>query len=340
MHERHTSEWVSLGHPDKTADYISSYLLDRYLEKDPDTRFAVEVMIKGNHVTLGGEVKSDAGFSDGELQEFVRQAVCDIGYTREYQDKWGKRNTICGDEIEVRTLIGRQSSDIGQGVANSGWGDQGIFFGMAVDNPASDFMPRDYFLARKLGRTLFESGLGGLDIKTQVTVQDGSVACVVVAIPLQDDDWSEILVREMAEGITDCRNIILNGTGRYVAHSSIADCGVTGRKLVVDFYGSGSRIGGGSPWTKDGTKADLTLNLAARALALKAMRETGCHRVFTELSCAIGSPNVDARCVNSRGQEISHRTLALKPADLIREFGLDKPTFARRCREGLFHDIR
>lgn len=69
------------------------------------------------------------------------------------------------------------------------------------------------------------------------------------------------------------------------------------------------------------------------------MRETGCHRVFTELSCAIGSPNVDARCVNSRGQEISRRTLALKPADRIREFGLDKPTFARRCRKGLFHDI-
>lgn len=339
MFNQHTSEWVSLGHPDKTADYISSYLLDRYLEKDPATHFAVEVMVKDSIVTLGGEVTSQADFTDDALTQFVRQAVNEIGYTREYQEKWGKANTICGDEMEVYPLIGRQSSDIGQGVSNSGWGDQGIFFGMAVNSPKSDYLPRDYFLARKLGRTLFDSGLGGLDIKTQVTVDNGGVKQVVIAIPLQKDDWNEVLIREMAEGITNCRNIILNGTGRYVTHSSVADCGITGRKLVVDLYGSGCKIGGGSPWTKDGTKADLTLNLAARKLALEAMRETGCHKVLSELSCSIGSPEVNAVTLNGKGNIINSEVLNLKPADLIAKFGLDKPGFAKRCKEGLFYDI-
>ena len=123
------SEYVSLGHPDKIADYISQYLLDRYIEQDPDTRYAVEVQIKNFKVTLGGEVSSKAQFSDAQIAAYVRQAVNDIGYTREYMMKWGAENTICGDLLEVTTLIRQQSPDIAQGVNNNGWGDQGIFFG-------------------------------------------------------------------------------------------------------------------------------------------------------------------------------------------------------------------
>ena len=92
---RKTSEWVSLGHPDKVADYISCYLLDRYLEKDPNTRFAVEVQIKDNFVTLGGEITCTSNYSSEEIAEFVRTAVKEIGYTAEYQRWWGKENTIC-----------------------------------------------------------------------------------------------------------------------------------------------------------------------------------------------------------------------------------------------------
>lgn len=340
MLNQHTSEWVSTGHPDKTADYVSSYLLDRYLEKDPHTRFAVEVMIKDRMVTLGGEVTSNAEFSSDELASFVRQAVNEIGYTREYQDKWGKENTICGNDLVVQPYISQQSADIDKGVSNAGWGDQGIFFGMAVNAPKSDYMPRDYYLARKLGKALYDSGLGGLDIKTQVTIEDGGVKQVVVAIPLLDDDWNGHLVREMAEAITNCRNIILNGTGRYVTHSSVADCGVTGRKLVADLYGSGCKIGGGSPWTKDGTKADLTLNIAARRLAMDAMRDTGRHKILTELSCSIGSPEVNVVYLDGRGNHICAESMTLKPKELIAAFGLDKPGFATRCREGLFYDIK
>ena len=127
-----TSEWVSLGHPDKTADYISCYLLDRFLEKDENTRFAVEVMLKDSIVTLGGEVTSKAVFTDKEIAQFVRAAVNEVGYTREYQEKWGAENAICGDDLQVAIHIGRQSTGIGQGVGKGGWGDQGIFHGMAA----------------------------------------------------------------------------------------------------------------------------------------------------------------------------------------------------------------
>ena len=334
-----TSEWVSLGHPDKMADYISSYLLDRHLEKDPKTRFAVEVMVKDNIVTLGGEVTSEADFSDEELTRFVRKAVNEIGYTREYQDRWGRENAVCGDEMEVYPLIGRQSPDLGQGVDRDAWGDQGIFHGMALDRPSSGNMPRDHYLARKLGMALFKSGLGGLDIKTLVATEDGNASHVTIAIPLADDEKREA-VRKMAEEITNCRNMTINGTGRYIRHSSLADCGVTGRKLAADLYGGNCRVGGGSPWTKDGSKADLTLNIHARRLALDYMRANRLRGAYTSLSCSIGSPEIEVSYQDGHGHELKTEKLEAKPSELIRKYGLDKPIYTRLCREGLFSGLR
>ena len=322
-----TSEWVSLGHPDKMADYISSYLLDRHLEKDPKTRFAVEVMVKDNIVTLGGEVTSEADFSDEELTRFVRKAVNEIGYTREYQDRWGRENAVCGDEMEVYPLIGRQSPDIGQGVDRDAWGDQGIFHGMALDRPSSGNMPRDHYLARKLGMALFKSGLGGLDIKTLVATEDGNASHVTIAIPLADDEKREA-VRKMAEEITNCRNMTINGTGRYVRHSSLAD------------YGGNCRVGGGSPWTKDGSKADLTLNIHARRLALDYMRANRLRGAYTSLSCSIGSPEIEVSYQDGHGHELKTEKMEAKPSELIRKYGLDKPIYTRLCREGLFSGLR
>ena len=335
-----TSEWVALGHPDKIADYISSYLLDRHLERDARTRYGVEVMIKNNIVTLGGEVTSEASFTDEELSQHVRDAVNAIGYTREYQNMWGKENTICGEELEVYPLIGRQSPDIDQGVRNSGWGDQGIFFGMAVNSPASAFMPRDHFLARKLGQALFKSGLGGLDIKTLVATRDGRATHVTVAIPLLEGNWNDVVVRDIAENVTGCSDVTINGTGRYVTHSSVADCGVTGRKLAVDFYGGNCRIGGGSPWTKDASKADLTLNIHARKLALDFMRKYRKHTVVCAISCSIGSPEIEVAYTDGAGRELHSEKMIAHPADLIARYGLDQPVFAKLCREGLLRGLR
>lgn len=335
-----TSEWVSLGHPDKTADYISCYLLDRHLERDPRTRFAVEVMVKDQIVTLGGEIASEADFGDDEITQFVRNAVSEIGYTRMYQEKWGRGNTVCGDEMEVYPLLGRQSPDIGQGVEKDAWGDQGIFFGMALDRPSSGNMPRDHYLARKLGLALFRSRLGGLDIKTLVATEDGNASHVTVAIPLLDGDWNMEAVRRKAEEITNCRDITINGTGRYVKHSSLADCGVTGRKLAVDLYGGNCRIGGGSPWTKDGSKADLTLNIHARQLALDFMRQNHLRGVHTAVSCSIGSPEIEVSYQDGHGHELKTEKAVAKPSELIKKYGLDRPIFTRLCREGLFNGIR
>ena len=142
------SEFVSLGHPDKIADYISQYLLARYIEHDPQTRYAVEVQIKGYQVTLGGEVSSKHHFSAQEIRDFVRASVNEIGYTREYQQKWGADNTICGDLLDVAIYICQQSNDIAQGL--SGWGDQGIFFGYCEYRPDTCGMPLDHTLAKRL----------------------------------------------------------------------------------------------------------------------------------------------------------------------------------------------
>ena len=120
---RETSEWVSLGHPDKMADYISCFILDRYLERDPLTRYALEVQIKDNFVTLGGEITSQANFTEDELTLFVKIAVAQIGYTKCYQNTWGAENTICDQDLVVTHHIGQQSPDIAQGVDASGWGD-------------------------------------------------------------------------------------------------------------------------------------------------------------------------------------------------------------------------
>lgn len=331
------SEYVSLGHPDKIADYISQYLLDRYIERDPDTRYAVEVQIKNYRVTLGGEVSSRASFSPAFIRELVREAVKDIGYTREYASRWGEDNAISGDLLEVETLINQQSPDIARGL--SGWGDQGIFFGYADPNPQYGYMPKDHSLAKRLCKDLFESGLGGLDIKTQIVTEDGSVRKVIVAIPLLQDSTRKKVRTFVKEHLPGRYDLVINGTGRYVRHSSIADCGTTGRKLAVDFYGGNSRIGGGSPWTKDASKADLTLNLLARKIALSHARQTGVP-CSCAIACCIGQRAVDISVRDCADNILFEGTLDPTPSELRHEFGLDKPIYASMCRWGLFGEYQ
>ena len=331
------SEYVSLGHPDKIADYISQYLLDRYIEQDPDTRYAVEVQIKGFKVTLGGEVSSRHQFSDNEIARYVRDAVNDIGYTREYMDRWGSENTICGDLLDVTVAITQQSPDIAQGL--SGWGDQGIFFGHCAYNAATCGMPYEHSVAKRLCRELFESGIGGLDIKTQVVTDDGKITKVIVAIPLLPETSVKTVKSFVRRRVRGHYKLIINGTGRYVRHSTIADCGTTGRKLAVDFYGGACRIGGGSPWTKDGSKADLTLNLAARKLAVEYAIENRCD-VFVSLACCIGKRAVDFCITDAAGNVLNEGTSDFDPETLRRNYRLDTPIYASMCRWGLFGEFQ
>lgn len=335
------SECVSPGHPDKTADFISEYILDRYLEKDPNTRYAVEVQIKDNFVTLGGEVSSKASFSRDTLCKYVRVAIASLGYTKEYRDRWGSDNTISSDNLVVNSIIGQQSPDIAQGVDNDGWGDQGIFFGMAVygGDPKDEMMPHDFAVARRLNRELYNSDLGGLDIKTQVSMNGDTIKRVICAIPLLTKDAKTNVEEFIRARIPGEYELIVNGTGEYLRHSSIADCGTTGRKLAVDFYGGNCNIGGGSPWTKDGSKADLALNLYARKLAKKAALDFG-TTCYTSLACCIGKEDVDYCIRKADGVIINEGTMRVSQSRLIHELELDKPIYESLCDYGLFGEFQ
>lgn len=337
------SEYVSLGHPDKIADYISEYLLDRFIERDSETKYAVEVQIKDRFVTLGGEVTSNADITNAEIDKFVREAINDIGYTKEYQNKWGKENTICADDVEITNHIGQQSREIAQGVnEHSGYGDQGIFFGMATPNKDTEGMPFDHTIAKRLNKFLFDSGIGGLDIKTEViTSDDNTIKQIIAAVPTLNDNDTNKIKELILNNIRGNYKLILNGTGSYKCHSSIADCGVTGRKLAVDFYGGNEKVGGGSPWTKDPTKADLTLNLYARYLAKQETFKRGIP-IETSIACCIGKDEilVSTHEINCENTIISEQEIKMPPKELIEKFNLNKPIYASMCKWGLFGEYQ
>lgn len=328
-----TAEAVSLGHPDKIADYISSYILDRCLEQDASVRYGVEVMVKNQTVVLGGEISGKISFEF--MEEHVRQAVREIGYDERYAKIWGN-NAIDADKLRVLDLISCQSSEIAQGVAQDGWGDQGVFVGYACQGVGN--IPAELYMARHLCKALYEkarlSDNLGLDIKTQICMDKGKIKTAVVAIPMKQQEELRLFVAEVLG--QEPEKLIINGTGIYTCHSSVADCGVTGRKLACDFYGASCPIGGGSPWTKDASKADLTLNLYARRLAVQNLADN--DEAFVYLASCIGHPELLNAVLTTRKADKSYdKTLSVesRPSILIERLGLNKPVFAKFCREGL-----
>lgn len=329
-----TAEAVSLGHPDKIADYISSYILDRMIEQDQHVKYAVEVMIKNNTVALGGEITGHVKLDN--VRTYMIDALAEIGYTRDYATRWGDC-TINPDQIEIINMIGVQSPDINRGVMRDGWGDQGVFVGYACRGTGQ--INRELYLARKLNRALYglarESDTLGLDIKTQITLDDdGAIDTAIVAIPmLHDTDLTDFVVRTLG---ARPRHIIINGTGRYTYHASIADCGITGRKLACDFYSTACPVGGGSPWTKDASKADVTLNIFARALAIQNLGDN--DECFVYLSSCIGRgdlPSAVVKTITDGVVTTRNINIDARPSVLIPMLGLDAPVFANLCRDGL-----
>lgn len=329
-----TAEAVSLGHPDKTCDYISSYLLDRMIEQDPTVRFAVEVMLKDNTVVLGGEVSGKVKLN--KIENYIIKALAEIGYTREYSKRWGEY-AINPDKLKIVNLIGAQSSEISRGVDQSGWGDQGIFVGYACQGKGA--IAKEQFLAQKLNKALYVEALTsknlGLDIKTQITLNDDdSVDTVIVAVPmLENVNLIDFVLDVIGE---EPSKVIINGTGSYKCHSSVADCGVTGRKLACDFYSGTCPVGGGSPWTKDASKSDVTLNLYARKLALDNLRDN--DECFVYLSSCIGQcdlPSAEVKLVKDGVIRTHALEINQKPSEIIAMLGLNQPIFAQLCRRGL-----
>ena len=328
-----TAESVSIGHPDKIADYISCFILDRMLEQDKDIKYAVEVMIKNNTVVLGGEISGNVNLDN--VDEYVKHAISEIGYDDRYASIWDDM-TINPNNINVINLIGVQSADINRGVRADGWGDQGVFVGYACQGDG--MINRELYLARKLNKALYDKARTsdnlGLDIKTQITLNNDKIETAIVAIPmLQDENLNEFIISVLGEKPD---NIIVNGTGRYTYHGPIADCGITGRKLACDFYSTAAPIGGGCPWTKDATKADLTLNLYARKLACENLGDN--DECFVYLSSCIGRSELPSgliKTVKNRVTEYHNLWCNQKPSTLIRAYGLDTPVYTQLCKKGI-----
>lgn len=328
-----TAEYVSIGHPDKIADYISSYLLDRLIEQDNTLKYAVEVMIKDNTVVLGGEVSGYIKIDD--ISVLVKDALRAIGYDERYASIW-KEKAIDINKIKVIDLIGIQSSEILQGVSQDGWGDQGVFVGYA--SKGEELLPQDLVLARKLNNALYQKAKTsdnlGLDIKTQITLDtDGTILTAIVAIPMiEKEDLTNFIIQTLGQ---TPKELIINGTGAYTYHSSIADCGITGRKLACDFYSTSCAIGGGSPWTKDPSKADLTLNLYARKLAKEYLKDN--DECFVYLSSCIGKAELPSAMVKTVKDGVFILTpieVKLKPSQIIETLDLRRPIFANLCATG------
>ncbi|MGB4336867.1 MAG: methionine adenosyltransferase, partial [Chromatiaceae bacterium] len=269
-----TSESVSEGHPDKVADQISDAILDAILTQDPDpqhARVACETMIKTGAVIVGGEITTNAWV---DLDEVVRKVVCDIGYTSSHVG-------FDGSTCAVMSLIGKQSSDIAQGVNRSapeeqGAGDQGLMFGYAT-NETDVLMPAAITYAHRLVQRQAEMRKTHVlpwlrpDAKSQVTLRYADNQVVgVEAVVLSTQHDPDVDYKHLCEAVME--NIILpiipadwihkgtrfhiNPTGSFVIGGPVGDCGLTGRKIIVDTYGGAARHGGGAFSGKDPSKVD------------------------------------------------------------------------------------
>ena len=351
------SEYVSQGHPDRVCDSIASYILDEYIKHDPKTRFALEVQLKDHVCNLAGEVTSTWNPQKDEIEVLARQAIRRIGYTAQYAEKWPKLATLNADLVTVYNYIGQQSPNIAQGVDREGWGDQGCFMGMATTNDRKadyGYMPRDRYFSHEIGKRLYYAALNntapiGLDIKVLVSVTQGlNVEQVVVAAPMMPENEAvakqfiaDVVYEVLSAHSHTCDELLINGTGSYVIHSSVGDAGVVGRKLAVDFYGLNCPIGGGTTWGKDATKADVTLNIAARYFALKELIENPDKgTVYCKISCCIGQSKCLVAFFDKYNMVYKQEARIIVPSEIIHKFGLDGSVsddmFFSLCQNGLF----
>ena len=299
-----TSESVSEGHPDKIADQISDAIVDGYLSGDPLSRVACETLVKNNTVILAGEITSSARF---DLDQTVRQVIRDIGYTPECG--------FDGDSCEILKFVSEQSADISIGVTEGegkfkeqGAGDQGLMFGFAC-NETPELMPLPIALSHRLMRELAGVRHGRKvtflrpDAKSQVSVRyvNGRPESIdTVVISTQHDEsvelptLEEFVIEEVVKKVIPAQFLrpntryFINPTGRFVIGGPVGDCGVTGRKIIVDTYGGYSRHGGGAFSGKDPSKVDRSAAYAARHIAKNVVASGVAERCEVQVAYAIG----------------------------------------------------
>jgi len=358
-----TSESVSEGHPDKVADQISDAMLDAILRMDPNperARVACETMVKTGAVIVGGEITTDAWI---DLDELVRSVVCDIGYT---SSNVGFDGSTCA----VISLIGKQSSDIAMGVDRSapeeqGAGDQGLMFGYAT-NETDVLMPAPITYAHRLVQRQSEMRKSGVlpwlrpDAKSQVTLRyvDGKVVAVdaVVLSTQHDPDVDYKHLREAVmeniiipvlpeEWIHGDTKFHINPTGSFVIGGPVGDCGLTGRKIIVDTYGGAARHGGGAFSGKDPSKVDRSAAYAGRYVAKNIVAAGLAERCEIQVSYAIGVAEPTSITIETFGTaKIPEDRIAvlvrehfdLRPYSIIRMLDLVRPIYRKTAAYGHF----
>lgn len=357
-----TSESVTEGHPDKIADQISDAVLDAMLAQDPKSRVACETLITTGLVVVAGEVTTNANVN---INEVVRQTIRDIGY--DHSDKGFDANT-CG----VTVALGKQSVDIAQGVnegegtyLDQGAGDQGLMFGYAV-NETTSLMPLTIDLSHRLAHKLTEVRKNGkvpllrADGKTQVTAQyeNGKVKrldAIVVSTQhaeemtlkqVQESVMEEVIKKTVPQEFIDKNTkFFINPTGRFVIGGPMGDCGLTGRKIIVDTYGGHGAHGGGAFSGKDPSKVDRSAAYAARQIAKHIVAAGLAERALVQVAYAIGVARPMSLNVNTFGtskvdeaklEKAVNEIFDMRPKALIERLNLLRPIYSETAAYGHF----
>ena len=357
-----TSESVSEGHPDKMCDQISDGILDALLEQDPHSRVACETLVKTGMVVVAGEITTNAQIS---YMDVARRVVRDIGFT---DSSLG----FDADTCAVLTALSAQSPDIDQGVSEGqglfkeqGAGDQGMMFGFACDE-TKEYMPFPIYTAHRLVQEMATIRKQGQlpflrpDSKSQVTVEyrDGKpVRADTVLISTQHDPDAaydsirEAVVEEVVKRVIPPEfldgetKFLVNPTGRFVNGGPYADCGLTGRKIIVDTYGGYGRHGGGAFSGKDPSKVDRSAAYMARYIAKNLVAADLAKRCEVQIAYAIGVAEPVGVYVDTFGTgalpderlgEVVRGEFDLRPAAIIDTFDLKRPIYLRTAAYGHF----
>jgi len=360
-----SSESVGEGHPDKVADLISDSVLDACLEQDPHSRVACETLVKSNIVVIAGEITTAAKVA---YDQVVRAAIRDVGYVHD-------DDLFHADRVFINNYLTRQSPDIAQGVderaaegketAEQGAGDQGLMFGYAC-NETPEMMPTAIMFAHRLGRELTKVRKAGLvrwlrpDAKSQVSIRyenDKPVKVENVVISTQHtpdvrhadirDFLIEYVIRKVipANMLDGDTKFLINPTGRFVVGGPEGDCGVTGRKIIVDSYGGWGRHGGGAFSGKDPSKVDRSAAYMCRWVAKNIVGSGLAEICELQVAYAIGYPEPVSIWVDSMGtgkvpDAIIARAVAkvfsFKPANIIKQLDLLRPIYRQTTNYGHF----
>ena len=360
-----TSESVSEGHPDKVCDRISDMVVDTYLAAEPQSRVACETLTTTNKVVLAGEVRGPE-IKKKDLIEKVRHCIKDIGYDQE--------GFTWKEATSVESHLHSQSADIAMGVDSSGnkdegAGDQGIMFGYAC-NETDVLMPAPIHYSHKILRLMAQDRKSGKlkniepDSKSQITIEykDGKPSSVksVVISTQHSPDVNQAQVRELVKpyiersipkellSSLDEKEIYVNPTGNFVIGGPDGDCGLTGRKIIVDTYGGAAPHGGGAFSGKDPTKVDRSAAYASRYLAKNVVASKIANKCLIQLAYAIGVSkplsiyvdlfdNDDEK--NKHVEKLIHENFDLSPRGIREMLGLNKPIYEKTAAYGHFGRI-